>query len=170
MSSGCQRCEANSPGARRRRCPGCKFLVGKCCWDVYEGECSVCADPDSPEDPGDLDAHLTRIQARRDVLDQSIEMYERACSAFWEGEYTIEKLATWGVGFGQGRPPSVDEAFRAYARAIAQACAGRGLFEDMWTPPTIEFPGFAAGGGVEYAPGDIEALTAGLNRVREVVR
>lgn len=154
----CQACEKDGEG-RRTRCPECNRLAGKCCWDPYDHKCAKCRDHDRPEDPEDVAAHLKRIENRRTVLGQAIAVYEKACCAFWEGDYSKEALESWDV---PSDAPSVPQAFDALVLVIRQACEDLGTPEELVTFPTIEFPGFCEDGSVDYGRGDIEALEIGV--------
>lgn len=155
--TGCGRCGKETPG-RRTRC-ACKVMVHKCCWDPFAHQCVGCRDRDRPKDPEDLAAHLKRIAARRDVLGQAITIYEKACCAFWDGDYTREKLASWDV---PANAPSVQEAFDGLVLVIRQACEDLGTPEELIEFPTIEFPGFCEDGSVDYGRGNLEAFEMGI--------
>jgi len=154
----CQACEKEST-SRRTRCAECNRMVGRCCWDPYAHKCIKCRDYDRPEDRQDLKAHLKRIKSRRDVLDKAIAIYEKACCAFWDGEFSPDKLASWGV---QSDAPSVRVAFDDLESVIHQACEDLGTPEELVEFPTIEFPGFCADGSVDYEVGNLEALELGV--------
>lgn len=154
--TGCNVCGQPNP-AKRKRCKDCNKLVHSCCWDPVVHQCYECRDYDRPADPADSGAHLARIQDRRDKLSAAIVMYERACCAFWDGDYSVEKLASWGV---VGGSPSVSVAADALVHVIRQAAEDLGVSEDRILLPAIAFPGFCADGSVDYECGDIEALEA----------
>lgn len=160
----CERCEEGNL-ARRKRC-ACGKLVHGCCWDRVAHLCVGCRDYDRPADPADLEAHLARIQDRRDKLTAAIAMYETACCAFWDGDYSVEKLASWGVVEGV---PSVSAAADALVLAVRQAAEDLGVPENRILLPAIEFPGFCEDGSVDYERGDVEALEAVASAVEEVI-
>jgi len=154
----CRICEKPSKG-RRRRCPhpDCQTLVCPRCWGDETGECIECRDHDRPAKDSPPGTHLARIAKRRAVLDESIAMFEKATCAFWDGDYSADKLAEWGVSAHRG--VSVSSAFDGYEMAVRQACADLGVPKGAVNPwPAIKFPGFCDDGSVDYVAANLEAL------------
>jgi hypothetical protein len=158
-------CCGLTTGGPRRRCPLCDDLVGRlCCWTEPGAEdpklegprqsCKGCRDKDRPVGR-DVKAHRKRIAARRAVLDKAIAMYEKACCAFWDGDYTIEALESWGA---DAEGISIAEALDGLNLVIRQACEDLGTPEALIEFPRIEFPGFCDDGSVDLKPGNLAAL------------
>jgi len=153
--SACEACAKERDG-RRKRCKGCKKLVGECCWYDRTRECRPCqGDPQSP------DEHLARIEKRRQVMVESFAKYEVVCLGVWDGD---------GGPVVKALDPSPWKTWRDWCAAIEEAADALGLALTPSSEPYQEFP-YVPEEGVgdikddEYSIGALRALVGSAQGV-----